>query len=682
MCLVFVPVGVLAQTADTTAERTMSLDVKDTDIEDVIRMISKGYDLNIILDKDVTGKVTLHLTDVPIMEGLQSLARSHGWEVSREGRVYFIRKATDKTRSVISYNKGLLTLDVQNMDVIDFIKTLSSKTAVSIVPDSKVNGKVSGKLYRVSVDDGLRAILEGNGFSVTKRKNIYRVENEQAATTSRSVRRRRRSVGGAAFHVEYYDDMITLDVANGNLADVIQAIAEQSEVEIVTYGNITGEVNAMLNEIPLTEALALLLGGTKFTFVQKENVILIGDRNTATPSGQALSKSELVHLRHIKADEVLNLLPANISPNKVKVVKEQNALLVTGTSEVIVQTREFLATIDIPTPQVVIDAVVVEYTRNTERDFGIEYGHGKDGGGGDSYAFPHLQYNRSGDNARYFLKKSLPLFDENFINKLPDDFWITLRLLEAQKKAKVLAQPSITVLNGNKAQITVDQTQYFEVRGGTADNPTLNLKPISYGIRLSITPWISRSGQITAEITPEISNSTGISEGTNASYPDVARRSVTTTVRIDDGKTLVLGGLLRSDKLESNKKVPFLGDLPIIGALFRTNVSQNVRTNLVIYITPHIIDEDSFVDLESHLREYDREHTRFRLHRGFLDGVNYHLEEEETKNDANDGGDEEGTAAEGGDMAPPAARTDDAAEAVDTAVDQPLPGDTTMEEGR
>jgi type II secretory pathway component HofQ len=321
LCLWFAPIGAAAQTTDTAGVQTMSLDVKDTDIQDVIRMISKGYDLNIILDKDVTGKVTLHLTDVPIMEGLQSLARSHGWEVSREGSVYFIRKATDETRSVISYNDGLLTLDVQNMDVVDFVKTLSSKTAVSIVPDSKISGKVSGKLYRVPVDDGLRAILEGNGFQVTRRKNIYRVEAGESPKASPRVRRRS-SVGGAAFHVEYYDGMITLDVANGNLADVIQAIAEQSDVEIVTYGNITGEVNAILNEIPLAEALALLLGGTKFTFVQKDNVILIGDRNTATPSGQALSKSELVHLRHIKADEVPKILPQNIPVNKIKVVKE------------------------------------------------------------------------------------------------------------------------------------------------------------------------------------------------------------------------------------------------------------------------------------------------------------------------------------------------------------------------
>ncbi|MBD3314608.1 MAG: hypothetical protein GF344_02365, partial [Chitinivibrionales bacterium] len=269
-------------------------------------------------------------------------------------------------------------------------------------------------------------------------------------------------------------------------------------------------------------------------------------------------------------------------------------------------------------------------------NMGLEFGAGTGTAGNSSYSYPYLEYNRSGVDARKLLSRLT--FPQTFVDDLPDDFWISLRLLESQKKAKVLAQPSITVLNGNKAQINVDQTQYFEVRGGTTENPTLNLKPISYGIRLSITPWISKSGQITAEITPEISNSTGISEGANASYPDVARRSVTTTVRIDNGKTLVLGGLLRSDKLNSQKKVPFLGDLPIIGALFRTNISQDVRTNLVIYITPHVIDEESFVDLESHLKEFDEEHTRFQLHRRFLDGLNYHIEADSLAGSGNDEG--------------------------------------------
>jgi type IV pilus assembly protein PilQ len=427
------------------------------------------------------------------------------------------------------------------------------------------------------------------------------------------------------FHVEYYNGLISLDVSNGNLDDVIKAIADQGDMEVVTYGNLTGEVNAVLNGVPLSEALTLLLGGTKFTFVQKDNVILIGDRNTATPSGQALSKSEIVHLRHIKADEVPKILPKNIPVNNVKVVKEQNALLVSGTSEDIVKTREFLATVDIPTPQVILDAIVVEYSRQLDRDFGLEVGTSHPRKSRHSYfTYPESEVNLRGRDAKALLKwpfnKGTDIVTK--IGELTDSFYINLRMLERQQKAKVLAQPSITVLNGNKAQINVGQTQYYTIEGGTADNPTRDFKPISFGIRLDITPWISQSGQITAEISPDISNSMGVNE---AGYPNVFRRSIKTTVQIDDGKTLVLGGLLRTEQQETQRKVPILGDIPLLGYLFRSTLKNNIQTNLVIYITPHIIEKGTKMDMAEELQKLDREERGHLFGPSFIDGIDNHL---------------------------------------------------------
>jgi type IV pilus assembly protein PilQ len=598
------PLG--AQQADTGEMRTMSLDVKDVDIRDAIRMISKGYDINVLLDPEVSGTITVHLTDVPIMEGLQSIAATNGLEVTKEGSLYRIRRETREKRSLIRYQGGYLTVDVQNVEVGDFIKDISSKTAVSIVPDSKISGKVTGKLYQVPLDDGLRALLEGNGFKVTRRRDIYRVSSDdEVASGAGPSRRRPRNRGRSDFFVEYEDGFVTVDIADGRLEDVIKAIAEQSDIEIVVYGVITGEVNAKLNDMPLTEALTFLLGGTKFTFVQNGNVILIGDRNAATPAGQALSKSELIHLKHIKADEVPKVLPKNIPSTNVKVVKEQNALLVAGTSEDIVKTREFLNTIDIPTPQVIIDAIVVEYSRDLNKDFGIEYGYDESGKtGNDNYSFPHIQYNRTGPNVKHLLNMIPGTSDDftRFVTSLPDNFYFQLRLLEDEGKARVLAKPSITVLNGNKASINVGQTQYYRIVAGTSENPTFRFQPISFGIKLDITPWISLSGQITAEISPEISNPMGINE---EGYPNVFRRSVTTTVRLENGQTLVLGGLLRSDEQIRHKKVPILGDIPILGYLFKTTKKINTETNLVIYITPRVIEKENYVDINRELDRFD-----------------------------------------------------------------------------
>jgi type IV pilus assembly protein PilQ len=592
--------------------QTLSLDVKETDIGDAIRMISKGYGLNIILDREVTGKITLHLTDVPILEGLNTLAKSNNWELVKEGSVFRIRKPVEKESAIIRFSKDKLTVDVQNMDVLDFIKEISSKTAVSIVADNSLSGKVNGKLYDVSLDDGIKAILSGSGFGVSKKRNIYYVTQGTTSTpqTPSYDRMRRPQSQGNKNTIECVDGRLTIDVVDGPLAEVMNTISEQCNVQMVTYEKLAGEVDAKLNNIPLTEALALLLGGTRFTFVQRDSVILIGDRNSATPSGQTLSKSEMIHLKHIKADDVPQILPKNIPINNVKVIKEQNALLISGTSEDIVQTMEFLETVDIPTPQVVIDVLVVEYTRNNSKDFGWGFGWGgrKNTTGttdqvSDFGSFPELQATTTKASLIETFSNISALKNATILKNLPSGFYAYLNLLEQQNKAKVLAQPSITVLNGNKAKIDVGQTQYYQVKGGTENNPTLDFRPINFGISLNITPWISKSGQITAEISPEISNSPGMNK--NSNYPDISRRSVSTTVRINNGETLILGGLLKTEETVSHVKVPILGDIPILGYLFRQSLKRNTQTNLVVYITPHLVDETNVIDLSQELKKFD-----------------------------------------------------------------------------
>ncbi len=585
------------------------LDVKDADIQDVMRTISKAYNINLLLDKDVVGKITVHLSDVPVIEGIQTIARSNNLEAVKEGSVYRIRKAAEEQRTIINFIRGKLSVDVQNIDVRDFIKDVSAKSATSIVPDSKVDGKVSGKLYNVELEDGLRAILEGNGYSVSKRKGIFQVTidpDKQIASGSGGgggmpMRGGYRS-NPSSFYIDYNKGRISLDVSNGSLQDVIKAIAQQSDMEIITYGTINGEINAKLKDVPLTQALALLLGGTMFTFVQKDSIILIGDRNSATPSGQALSKSELIPLKCIKADGVLAILPKNIPAMNIRVVKEQNALLVSGTSEDIVAVRDFIETVDIPTPQVSIRAVIVEYKEQLGTEFGLNALKSSEtiGKSYKQIPFPATVYTPAASSVELGINSmdAKSLLDQVFrgsyarriIGKLPDDFFLILRAMENESKAKVLAQPQVMTLNGNKASINVNETQYFEFEQGTAENKTTRFQPITFGIKLDITPWISRGGQITTEISPEVSNSDGPNP---KGYPNVSTRSLSTTVRVKDGETIILGGLIQNRESNAINKIPLLGDIPFIGFLFQYKTTQRIKSNLAIFITPTILASDS-----------------------------------------------------------------------------------------
>jgi type IV pilus assembly protein PilQ len=599
------------------------LDVKDADIQDVIRTISKGYNLNIVLDKDVSGKVTMHFSNVPVIEGLKMLAKSSGYEIVNEGNVLRIRKATEEHKLTVDFSKGKLTIDAQNADVMDFVNNVSARASISIVSDSRITGNISGKLYQVNIDEGLRAILEGNGFTLNKRKNIYQIGMANNVTSSQRAGNfpggngnlsSPNSSGSSNFYIDYSNGKLSLDVSGGNLQDVIKAIAQKSDMQIITYGNISGDINAKLRDISVPDALSLLLGGTMFSFVQKDSIILIGDRNSSTPSGQTLSKSEIIQLKCIKADNVIPLLPKDVSASNVRVIKEQNALLVTGTSGDIVAMRAFVKTLDIPTPQVAINAVIVEYSESMNKEFSINYWLHKSGT--SSYknvptlvtqtgtSSNSLEVGSSGSDIKKFLADAFGFntSGKTLIGKLPDDFFGAVHILETQDKAKVLAQPSLVTLNGNKASINVSETQYFKVTTGSTltSDYSIKFQPITFGIKLDITPWISQGGQITAEIAPEVSNSSGTnSDG----YPNVSSRSLSTTVQLNDGETIILGGLIKNNESDTKNKIPFLGDIPLVGALFRTNAKTSSKTNLMIYITPHIVNRENLPSLDSMLQK-------------------------------------------------------------------------------
>jgi type IV pilus assembly protein PilQ len=187
------------------------------------------------------------------------------------------------------------------------------------------------------------------------------------------------------------------------------------------------------------------------------------------------------------------------------------------------------------------------------------------------------------------------------IGFLPDNFSMTLHMMETDKMARVLARPKIATLNGYKASISVGTSSYYKVTTGNVETPLTRFQEINSGIKLDITPWISKGGQITAEITPEVSNAGALNA---ENYPDISRRTMSTTVRLNDGETIVIGGLIQGEERKTVEAVPLLGKIPLLGWFFRTTQRSVVKSELLVYITPHIITNDDAVDLHQEMKRW------------------------------------------------------------------------------
>lgn len=165
----------------------------------------------------------------------------------------------------------------------------------------------------------------------------------------------------------------------------------------------------------------------------------------------------------------------------------------------------------------------------------------------------------------------------------------------SQGKAKVRANPRIATLNGHEANINVlTKYRYREMLRDpkTGDYlPSGTPREIETGIKVKIRPWVTASNEINLEILPEISNKTGEIEvsAVGGALPVTSKRQINTNIRVKDGETIIIGGLIQSQNTESIAQVPLLGRIPILGYLFKQKKEEDTQTEMVIYITPHLL---------------------------------------------------------------------------------------------
>jgi general secretion pathway protein D len=252
---------------------------------------------------------------------------------------------------------------------------------------------------------------------------------------------------------------------------------------------------------------------------------------------------------------------------------------------------QVITNLDRPKPQVLIKVVFLEVTYNKGFDLGIEGAYSKDFGNAKIGAFQ----NNFGMAAQGV--NPVPP-GAGLYQLMGADFTATLRAIAEAGKTEVLSRPSILARNNQQAVITVGQ-EIPLITDSRFDQNNNQINTIQYqdiGIILRVTPFITADGQVEMIVSPEISNLTDqsipIAGGSNpVTAPVIAKRSADTVVVTGDGQTVIIGGLMANRKVVNDSKIPFLGDIPGLGLLFRRRVNETTKTELMIFLTPHIVAE-------------------------------------------------------------------------------------------
>lgn len=403
---------------------------------------------------------------------------------------------------------------------------------------------------------------------------------------------------GTAFAAPSLDRPITLDADDAYLPAVLKILAEKGDLNIVTGPGVTaGKITIHLKDVPVEQAVNLVVRAAGLAYERIGNSILVADAKSLRDE-TGLS-SYTIELKNADAAEVAAALKG-LSDN-IQVDRGGNRLIVVTSPRVIADMQNVVAQMDQPARQVMLEARVIEVSTEGLKKLGIDWDLVNRQG------FTFIE----GDNTGTFsgtggLEEPGPLTQGSGIdgtpgtndvwklrnfNRLPKVFRVFMDALIHDGNAKVLASPKLVTLNGKEASMLSGsrvpyQTNQTVFAGGAAA-PTSSVQHEEVGIKLAITPLINADGFITVHIRPEVSSITGFS----GDVPIVATRQAETTVRLKDGTSVVIGGLLSEEKTVNTTKVPLLGDIPVLGKLFQHQRITTNKRDLVIEVTPHLMPD-------------------------------------------------------------------------------------------
>jgi len=445
----------------------------------------------------------------------------------------------------------------------------------------------------------------------------------------------------------YVGDRISLNFQNIEVRAVLQLIADFTELNLVASDTVSGSITLRLQNVPWDQALELVLKTKGLDSRQIGNVLMVApaqeiaerERQEIESNKQfaelAPLQSEFIRIRYAKAAEVVNLFEAGseeggslVSERGSVVVDDRtNSIIVTDTAAKQAEIRNLIERVDIPIRQVMIEARIVIAQTNLDEELGIEWGGGyintnngnvvsvsgsreqvvslnndivagqtptlnypikggqQQGGGGGQ------QQQNQGLGAA-LVDLGLTTATSGFaVGFTSNDLFLTAELsaLEASGQGEVVSQPRI--ITGDKQQATIKSGTEVPYQEGAASGATTTSFKEAV-LKLEVTPNITPDDRILLDL---VVNQDSVGEfvpsGTGGLIPTIDTTELTTQVLVGNGETVVLGGVFKTEEITQVQKVPFLGDIPYVGTLFKTTSNKSSKNETLIFITPRILSE-------------------------------------------------------------------------------------------
>jgi type IV pilus assembly protein PilQ len=399
---------------------------------------------------------------------------------------------------------------------------------------------------------------------------------------------------------------VSVEFKETPIADVVRQLGAQADVDIILSPKVIGNVTATLTDVPLDEALNNILAVQGATYVVGKNMIRVVPIGDVTME-QAKMVTKVYRIYYADIKDVAASLEKFISKNgQISFAVGTSNIIITDTEDKIKSIDDFIKEIDRVTPQILVEARLYDITSEDSLDLGVQWsvGTNTDYGGrgvggidktgkinpfmtGDVGSVQSQKSNITGDSFRFGWLDGSQSIDAIISAKQRDI------------SAKLLANPRVMVIDNKEATIKIiSEIPYQELSqtSGGGNIGTTQFKEV--GVELKVTPHVTADGLIRMYIKPSFSTrgkeevvvTTDDAGQQRANrVPGIDKRETETTALVMDGQTVVLGGLRKKETATDLNKVPLLGDLPLVGFLFRFQGDQIMNSELVVFVTPHVV---------------------------------------------------------------------------------------------
>ncbi|MFH2145147.1 MAG: type IV pilus secretin PilQ [Candidatus Omnitrophota bacterium] len=405
---------------------------------------------------------------------------------------------------------------------------------------------------------------------------------------------------------------ISVEFKDADIHDVFRVLALKGNVSIVSDQEVKGLVTVQITDVPWEKVLDVICRTYGYAYEREQNIIRVV---TLDKQGQETLITEVFALNFAKAKQVSESVGEMKSERGgIKCDERSNLIIVTDIPTNIYKIGKVIEKLDRQTPQVTIEAKIIETTIGDDENLGLKWNVSASASMSKrptTFPWPkdevgkkyknYMPYGNTADDFPTIAAAALPLAttdDFSFGILDASTFSLLLQAIQTRSKTQILSNPRITTMDNQPAKIHVgtdwpiasytynEETDRFVITGWEYK---------SYGILMEVTPTINNNGYVTLKIHPEISDKKEEIDFQGASVPVLTTQTAEATVMIKDGETLAIGGLIKHKKVTTKTKIPFLGDIPILGLLFTHKSEEIAKTDLLIFITPHIIGGESLV---------------------------------------------------------------------------------------